>query len=293
LKDAVRRFGYAGVALICFAAGFWILILILLPAVVMLDFAFRPFLPLREWGGPKDVYTLANFATAFFNEFNRVIFLKTIWASVLTTVLALVICYPISFILSRAGRTGWIGFLMVGLLVPFWINEVLRSFAWQMLLSHKGLINATLQWIGVISDPINFYNQNLGVLIGLAYTYILFMVFPMYNAMETLDPNQIHAARDLGASWRRVHWDIVIPHSKPGIASGCIVTFMLAAGSYIVPQLLGGTRSLWFTQLIYSQFEALNWNVGAAYATCLIGLCLGFVLLMMRLFRVKLQDIAR
>jgi len=111
--------------------------------------------------------------------------------------------------------------------------------------------------------------------------------------MESLDQNQIEAARDLGAPWWRIHWDVVIPHAKSGLASGCIVTFMLAAGSYAVPQMLGGTRSLWFTQLIYNQFEAINWNMGAAYAMCLVVLCVAFILIMMSLFRVRLRDIAR
>jgi len=119
------------------------------------------------------------------------------------------------------------------------------------------------------------------------------MIFPMFNAMESLDSNQIEAARDLGASWLRVHRKVVIPHAKPGIASGCIVTFMLAAGSYIVPVLLGGRSSFWFTQAIESQFSVLNWNGGSAYALVLEFVCLVFVIAMMRAFRVTLRDITR
>ncbi|MFN6977149.1 MAG: ABC transporter permease, partial [Gemmobacter sp.] len=118
-------------------------------------------------------------------------------------------------------------------------------------------------------------------------------VFPIFNAIESLDRNQIEAARDMGASWWTIHRRIVIPHAKPGIASGCIVTFMLVAGSFIVPVLLGGRSSFWFTQAIESQFSVLNWNGGSAYALILELICLIFVVVMMRVFRVSLRDITR
>jgi spermidine/putrescine transport system permease protein len=288
-----QRFGTLGLLYVVLTCAIWILLLIVAPAAMMMDFAFRPFLPPTEWGSAADVYTLANFSTALGDEFNRAIFLKTVWASVVTTGIAFVVCYPISYMLARAGRSSWVGIAMIALLVPFWINEVLRSFAWQLLLAHDGFFNHVLVGLRLVSEPVDFFSRNIGVLIGLVYTYILFMIFPMYSAMESLDQNQIEAARDLGAPWWRIHWDVVIPHAKSGLASGCIVTFMLAAGSYAVPQMLGGTRSLWFTQLIYNQFEAINWNMGAAYAMCLVVLCVAFILIMMSLFRVRLRDIAR
>jgi spermidine/putrescine transport system permease protein len=173
------------------------------------------------------------------------------------------------------------------------VNEILRAFAWQLLLARFGPLNNLLVAAGVLPEPYPFLNQDVGVIVGLIYAYILFMIFPLYSAMESLDPNQLDAARDLGAPAWRIHWDIVIPHAKPGIASGCIVTFMLAAGSFAVPQILGGTRSLWVTQLIYNQFDAINWNLGAAYGLALVVLCLVFVLAMMAVFRVSLRDIAR
>jgi spermidine/putrescine transport system permease protein len=288
-----RGFGLPGLVLVALTCGFWIVVLIVGPMAVMVDFAFRPFLPPSQWGGPADVHTVANFTIAVGDEFNRAIFVKTIWASVLTTLVALVVCYPIAYLLARSRRATWVRYAMIGLLVPFWINEVLRSFAWQLLLAHNGFFNQVLVGLGLVAEPVDFFARNVGVVVGLVYTYILFMVFPMMSAMESLDPHQIEAARDLGASWWQVHRDIVVPHAKPGLASGCIVTFMLAAGSYAVPQMLGGTRSLWFTQLVYNQFEAINWNMGAAYAFCLVLLCVVFILAMMSVFRVGLKDVAR
>src|SRR5262249_49687051 len=148
---------------------------------------------------------------------------KTIYASVMVTVIALLIGYPLSYILVRAGKSAWVGILMIGLLIPFWVNEILRTFAWQLLLARYGFINTMLMAAGAIDAPIQFTNTDFGVQVGLVYAYILFMIFPLYSTMESLDPNQVDAARDLGAPWWRIHWDIVIPHSKPGIASGCIV----------------------------------------------------------------------
>jgi spermidine/putrescine transport system permease protein len=121
------------------------------------------------------------------------------------------------------------------------------------------------------------------------------MVFPIYNTIETLDKNQIEAARDLGASTWRIHWRVVIPHAKPGIAVGCIMTFMLSAGSYSVPQVMTrGKSGDWFSQLIYRQFfESFNWNIGAAYSFTLLLACIAFIFLMMTLCRVGIKDIAK
>lgn len=294
MTEALQRFGYAGVGAILFGVLFWSALLIVAPMLLMVDLAFRPYLPNpKDVGGPLDIYTIQNFAKVFLDPLNVWVFWKTIYASILVTVIALVIGYPLSYILVRAGRTGWVGILMIGLLIPFWVNEILRTFAWQLLLARYGFINTVLIGAGLVETPIQFTNTDFGVQVGLVYAYILFMIFPLYSTMESLDPNQVDAARDLGAPWWRIHWDIVIPHSKPGIASGCIVTFMLAAGSYVVPELLGGTRSIWFTKLIYLQFDAINWNLGSAYGFTLVALCLVFILLVMALFRVSLKDIAK
>lgn len=223
------------------------------------------------------------------------IFLKTIWASVVVTLLSLLVCYPIVFYVAKVAPRRRVAVIMLGLIVPYWVNEILRTFAWLMILSPNGLMNAVLTTFGLVEEPVAFLSGNTGVLVGMIYAYILFMVFPMYNIMETLDRNQLEAARDLGAPWWGIHKDIVVPHAKPGIAVGCIMTFMLAAGSYAVPQILGGTSGdVWFTQVIYTQFMTTrNWNLGAAYALLLLAVCIAFMLVAMRLFGVRLRDIAK
>jgi spermidine/putrescine transport system permease protein len=120
------------------------------------------------------------------------------------------------------------------------------------------------------------------------------MIFPIYNAVESLDRNQIEAARDLGSPWWRIHWRVVIPFAKPGITSGCTMVFMLSAGALALPQIIGGPSSLWFTQIIYQWFNTgSNWPRGSAYAVSLLVICVILVLLMMKIFKVKFGEIGR
>ncbi len=242
---------------------------------------------------------LRNYKYLFSNADHRMVFFKTIWASVLVTFLALVFCYPVAYYLAKVAPAERAALVMLGLIVPYWVNELLRVFAWQMILSGRGVLNLALSLFGIVDinslnpPPPNYLGDG-GVIVGMIYAYILFMVFPLYNVIETLDRNQIEAATDLGAPWWGIHWHIVIPHAKPGIAVGCIMTFMLAAGSYAVPMALSGGRSQWFTQIIYTWTnETQDMNLGATYALLLLVLCILFIMVMMRLFRVSLEDIAK
>jgi len=295
--DAVKRFGRLGIAFMFASTAIWALILVLIPHLMLIDYAFHANPGSVAKGLAPEGWTLHSFLPLF-DDLQRNTFIRTILTSFVITILALVVCYPIAYYLAKVATSKWLSILMLGLLVPFWVNEVLRAYAWRTLMAKTGLINQVVVALGF--EPIEFFNYELPVLdanialfVGLIYSYILFMVFPMYNAMESLDKNQVEAARDLGASWTRVHRKIVIPHAKPGIASGCIVTFMLVAGSFVVPVLLGGRSSFWFTQAIESQFSVLNWNGGSAYALVLELICLVFILIMMKAFRVTLRDITR
>ncbi|MDM8544104.1 ABC transporter permease [Desulfococcaceae bacterium HSG7] len=292
-QDAKHNFGNIGIIFILATVGGWFIFMILLPQLIMIDYSFRPLLPLRKIGGPEDVYTLKNYMVLFTTPLHRAIFFKTIWSSIIVTFVAFAICYPISYYLAKMARGARFSLLMMGIIIPYWINELLRLFAWQLILSDVGILNNILMFLGIAGEPINFRSGNSAVILGMAYAYILFMIFPLYNAIESLDSNQIDAARDLGSSWFRIHRRIVIPHAKPGIAVGCIMTFMLAAGSIAAPLLLGSPSSFWFTQLIYTNFETANWNQGAAYAMVLAGLCLIFIMLMLKLFKVSLKELTK
>ncbi|CCG09466.1 ABC transporter permease [Pararhodospirillum photometricum] len=246
---------------------------------------------------PRKVYTTANYTRMSGLHFT--IFVKTIAYALAVTLLALAVCYPVAYAVAHLAPPARAGLLLVGLAIPYAINELLRVYAWLMILDTQGVLNSLLAWLGVVDFQartwIPFLESSGAVFVAMVYTYTLFMVFPIYNTLETLDRNQIEAARDLGASTVRIHRRVVIPHAKPGIAVGCLMTFMLAVGSYSVPQVMTrGKAGDWFSQLIYRQFfESFNWNVGAAYSFTLLLTCIAFILIMMKLFKVGIRDIAK
>lgn len=243
---------------------------------------------------PEKIYTTQNYEYLFGNTLHRSVFLKTIWSSVMVTLLALIICYPIAYYLAQVASTKGRLLLFLGLIIPYWVDELLRTFAWFMILSYNGIINNVFMTLGIIDQPIEFFQNNSAALIGMVYAYILFMLFPIYNTLETLDKNQILAARDLGASWITIHKKIIIPYAKPGIAVGSIFVFMMTAGTYAVPSILGGTNGIWFTQVIYSWFfDGGNWNQGSAYGLALLVLCILFIMLMLKVFKIKLEDMSK
>jgi len=199
-----------------------------------------------------------------------------------------------AYYMAKVAKPSSVPTLLLLIFVPLWVSEVLRAFAWWIILAFKGPLNSLLLALGLIDAPVRWITGYDAVVIGLIYTYVLFMLFPVYNAVSSLDTNQIEAAEDLGAPWWKIHWRIVLPHAKPGVASGSVMVFMLSAGSLLVPSILGSTTSQWFTQTINQWFnDALDWNTASAYAFILLFLCTVFVALAMWAFKVKLSDIAK
>jgi spermidine/putrescine transport system permease protein len=308
MQELVRRYGSGLTLLMCLLVAFWLLMLVIVPNITLFEQSFRPYLPVVDIGGPLDTYSANNYLKVFEGQVTSSIlgiefeipvrvrtFLLTIWYSMVVAVLCLTLAYPLAFYMAKIVNPKSLPTLILLLFIPLWVSEVLRAFAWWIILAFKGPLNALLLAVGVIDDPIRWTNMGFtGVVIGLIYTYVLFMLFPIYNAIQSLDTNQIEAAEDLGAPWWKIHWRIVIPHAKPGIASGCVMVFMLSAGSLLVPSILGSTTSQWFTQTINETFnDALDWNTASAYAFLLLILCTLFVSVAMWLFRVKLSDIAK
>lgn len=284
------------------AVGFWAVMMIVLPQLYMVDYSFHPKLTAIEQGGPKDLYTLANYRFFLFgiaseegwNETHIRAFVLTIVASLAVTFLNFCLCYPLAYYLAQVATAERLRLLMIALIVPFWVNEILRAFALRILFGTNGLINNALAALGLVSEPIDFLGLDIGMYVGLSYAYLLMMVFPLYNAIESLDKNQIEAARDLGAPWWHIHLFVVMPFAKPGIASGCTMVFMLCAGALAAPQFLGGPNSLWFTPIVYDRFyQAFNWPQGSAYALILLITCVVFVMAVLRVFKVSLGEITR
>jgi len=295
MQDLLRRYGLGLTTIICLLVFFWLVILVIVPNITLFEQSFRPYLPVTEIGGPKDPYSFDNYLKVFGGEvevsplgFTFLIpvpvltFFLTIWYSVVVTALCFLIAYPIAYYMAKIANPRSVPTLLLLIFVPLWVSEVLRAFAWWIILAFKGPLNSLLLALGLIEDPIRWITDYDAVVIGLIYTYVLFMLFPVYNAVSSLDTNQIEAAEDLGAPWWKIHWRIVLPHAKPGVASGSVMVFMLSAGSLLVPSILGSTTSQWFTQTINQWFnDALDWNTARAYAFLLLFLCTVFVTIMM------------
>lgn len=302
VSELVRRYGLTLTALIAASTAVWLILLVILPNVMMVEYSFRPNLSAAARGGETDVYTLANYASLF-NGIDLAsgelptdfrVFIRTLWGGALVTAIALVVCYPIAWFVAKVAKPQQAAVLLLLLVIPFWINEILRTFAWYIILSYQGPLNALLLEVGLLERPYRWLSGSAGVLVGMTYAFMLFMMFPLINALQTLDMNQVEAARDLGAPNWQIHRRVVIPHARPGIAIGCIMVFVLTVSSYIVPAVLGSPGTRWFTQTIYIWFfEGQDWNRGSAYAFILLALCIVFIMVIMRVFRVGLADIAR
>lgn len=296
------------------AVGFWIMVLIVLPQLAMLDLSFRFNLPPALVGSEQDVYTISNYRHFLvgnpgnpdrldllgwqtdvpINSIDISVFFRTILSAFFVTVFDLVLCYPLAYYLGQAKIAGFGRVFILLLIIPYWVNEILRAFAFRIIFGETGVLNFAVTTLGISDQPIDFIRTDVALYAGLGYAYILLMIFPIYNAIESLDRNQIEAARDLGSPWWRIHWRVVIPFAKPGIVSGCTMVFMLSAGALAAPQILGGPSSLWFTQIIYQWFNTgQNWARGSAYAVVLLVACVAIVLTLMRLFKVKMGEIGK
>ena len=251
----------------------WLALLVIIPHV---DLAL---VSLRERVGVGQYeLSLQNYRTFLEEPLYLVTFARTAIMSVLATVITLIIGFPVAYFIAKMARGKLQPILFVLCLVPFWVSELVRTFGWMILLRETGLISSFLQWAGLVSGPVELLYNDAAIMVGLVYTSMLFMVVPLVTTLSSLDDSLIEAGYDLGGSSASVFREIVIPHAMPGIVSGCIVVFMLSLGNYLTPTMLGGKDSLWFTELIYSQFIVrFNWELGAAFGFMLLFLSTAIV----------------
>jgi spermidine/putrescine transport system permease protein len=202
------------------------------------------------------------------------IFARSFWLSLLTTGLSLLVGFPTAlFIATRPPK--WRAALVFLTTVPFWTNLLVRNYAWILLLRDTGPINAGLQELGVIDEPLAMLYTNFAVSVGLTYSFLPFMVLPIYAAMEKMDFRLVEASFDLYATRLQTLWQVMIPAARPGIIAGCILVFVPCLGSYVTPALLGGGKSMMVGNLIGLQFGAArNWPFGAALGFALLTLIL-------------------
>jgi spermidine/putrescine transport system permease protein len=202
------------------------------------------------------------------------IFLRSFWLSLITTVLCLALGFPTALYMATRGER-WREVMIFLVTVPFWTNLLVRNYAWILILRDHGLINGTLQWLGIISEPLPLLYTDGAVAVGLTYSFLPFMVLPIYASLEKTDWRLVEASFDLYANRWRTLRRVVVPLSVPGIVAGCILVFIPSLGAYVTPELLGGGKTLMIGNLIGLQFGAArNWPFGASLGFVLLALVL-------------------
>jgi putrescine transport system permease protein len=197
-------------------------------------------------------------------------FLSSVRIAGLSTFMTLLIAFPIAYGMARAS-IGWRPVLVMAVILPFWTSFLIRVYAWIGILRTEGLLNQFLQWLGLIDSPLQIMNTNYAVYIGIVYSYLPFMVLPIYAALERMDDSLLEAAIDLGCSRIQAFWLITLPLALPGIAAGCFLVFIPAMGEFVIPDLLGGSRTLMMGKTLWLEFFSnRDWPVASAVAIVLL-----------------------
>lgn len=249
----------------------WLLVFFLLPLVFVLVASFGT----RGPGGlPVAPATLANYERTF-TVFAPVV-LRTLGFALLTTALCLAIGYPTAVFVARQRRPGVRMLLLFLVLLPFWTNFLVRTYALITIVQREGLLNQLLQAVGAVAEPLQLLFTQGAVVVGLVYGYLPFMVLPIYAAVERLDRRYLEAAQDLGANDWRTFWRVTWPLTLPGVIAGSMLVFIPAVGAFVTPDLMGGTRGLMIGNLVQSQFGGRG-NVPLGSAISMVLLAFVFV----------------
>jgi spermidine/putrescine transport system permease protein len=245
----------------------WLTIFVIVPNLGVLAISF---LEKGEMNFVKFAFTLDNYKKLSSLMYIKV-FVKTFGIAFYVTIICLLFSYPFVYAISQTIQNKVIkDFLLILVIVPFWTSSLIRTYAMMIVLRTNGIINNSLINIGFINEPIEFLYNWIGVSIGLIYSLLPFMILPLYTSFEKLDRNYINAAQDLGASKINILLKIIIPLTKSGITSGCILVFLSTLGMFFIPELLGGSKEILIGNLIKNQFLiARNWPFGTAIGTML------------------------
>ncbi|MCJ7874204.1 ABC transporter permease subunit [Phaeobacter sp. J2-8] len=197
-------------------------------------------------------------------------YLSSVKIAFIATVLTLLAGYPMAYAMARAAPE-WRPTLLMLVILPFWTSFLIRVYAWMGILSNEGLLNAFLLWTGLISEPLVILNTNTAVYIGIVYTYLPFMILPIYSALEKMDDSLLEAAEDLGCSRLTAFWLVTVPLSKQGIIAGCFLVFIPVVGEFVIPSLLGGSGTLMIGKVLFEEFfNNRDWPVASAVAVILL-----------------------
>lgn len=263
----------------------WLLAFLLAPLIIVVGISF---LTKNAHGGVNMPVTLEAYKNMANTDY-IIIFARSMWLAVKTTILCLVFGYPLAAIIARSSKNVK-PILVLMVMLPFWINSMIRLYGWMTMLRTEGIINTVLMGIGIIDEPLAMLYTDGAVLLGMVYELLPFAVLPLYTSIEKIDPSLIEAACDLGAARHRSFVRVTLPLTMPGVFAGSIQTFIPALGLFYVSDMLGGGSSMYLGNLIKNQFlSARNWPLGAALSLLLIVI----TIVLMRLYtRVgKLDDI--
>src|SRR5918997_1882569 len=207
---------------------------------------------------------------------------RTLVIAITNTLLCLALGYPLAyFIVFKGGR--WRNVLVLLVVVPFWTSLLIRAYSWVVILNGNGIANKTLQFLGITEEPVTLIFTPQAVTMGMVYSYLPFMVLPLYAALEKFDISLKEAAQDLGASRWHTFWRVMFPLSMPGVIAGSILVFIPSAGEFVIPTLLGGSRTVMTGNLIQQQFlQARDWAFGSALSVMLAALLVGAIIFYVR-----------
>ena len=260
---------------------FWLLALFLVPFAIVLKISLSdaaiarpPYFPQFDWAeGIRAFLSELDFENFVFlteDDLYWKAYLSSLKIALISTVLTLLVGYPMAYGMARAPQE-WRPTLMMLVILPFWTSFLIRVYAWMGILSNEGYLNSVLLSLGVISEPLTLLNTNIAVYIGIVYTYLPFMILPIYSTLERMDGSLIEAAEDLGCSRFTAFWLVTIPLSRPGIAAGSFLVFIPALGEFVIPSLLGGSGTLMIGKVLWEEFFSnRDWPVASAVAIVLL-----------------------
>ena len=260
----------------------WLLLFFLAPFLIILKISFSdpliarpPYTPLFNFAADAEQFvyvTLDNFRFLYQDNLYVLTYLNSLRISIVSTIFCLLLGYPMAYAIAKA-KPSIRSFLLLLVILPFWTSFLLRVYAWMGLLNTYGIINNSLMALGLIDQPLELLYTELAVYFGIVYSYLPFMILPLYANLERLNRDLPEAAADLGSRPSQVFWDITLPLSRPGIFAGCLLVFIPATGEYVIPVLLGGPDSLMIGRVLYDEFFFnRDWPLASAVAIVLLAL---------------------
>ncbi|HEY5809848.1 MAG TPA: ABC transporter permease subunit [Povalibacter sp.] len=286
------RWGVRGRTAVVAIPYFWLLLFFLVPFIIVLKIAFSetqiaspPYQPIMQWADDQMLLIKLNLGNFWFLVEDNLYwkaYLNSMKVAFISTLLCLLVGYPISYAIARAKSTSRNVLLMM-VILPFWTSFLLRVYAWIGLLKNNGFINNFLMWLGIIDEPIVMLQTDFAIYVGIVYSYLPFMILPLYSNLEKMDLTLLEAAADLGSRPFRSFMTITLPLSMPGIIAGSMLVFIPAVGEFVIPALLGAPDSLMIGKVLWTEFFSnRDWPVASAVAIALLLLLVIPIVLLQR-----------